>query len=74
MKNIKGAKKWNELSLAIKTVLVDFVYNGYTRSPRPMLAGSTNNINELISYIKDTPELRRNEDARSRIKYLESQK
>ncbi|EXU75765.1 hypothetical protein ABW286_11220 [Erwinia papayae] len=71
MRKYRNAKKWSELSLPIKNVLVDFVYNGYTKSERPMLAGSNNNIKELILYIKSSPVLLSDEPGRNRISYLE---
>ncbi|WP_261643639.1 hypothetical protein [Erwinia mallotivora] len=71
MRKYRNAKKWSELSLPIKNVLVDFVYNGYTKSERPMLAASNNNIKELILYIKSSPVLLSDEPGRNRISDLE---
>jgi hypothetical protein len=68
------AKPWNELDTVIQEVLVDFVYQGFTKGPKPMLAGSNNNKQELIDYIKNTSAISQYEPGRKRAKYLEDSK
>ncbi|RRZ92939.1 pesticin C-terminus-like muramidase [Erwinia sp. 198] len=70
LKNRSDIVPWGSLSLAIKNVLIDFVYQGYTKSARPMLAGAHNNPQELINYIRNTPTLRDDEPDRQRVNYL----
>ncbi len=65
------AKKWEQLDDVIKEVLVDFVYQGFTKGPNPMLAGANNDKGELIDYIKNTPSISQYEPGRHRAKYLE---
>ncbi len=68
---VATAKKWEQLDDVIKEVLVDFVYQGFTKGPNPMLAGANNDKVELINYIKNTPGISRYEPGRHRAKYLE---
>ncbi|EAB2656270.1 TPA: calcium sensor EFh [Salmonella enterica subsp. houtenae serovar 50:g,z51:-] len=65
------AKHWDELDEPIQEVLIDFVYQGFTKGPRPMLAGSNNDKQELINYIRNTPGISRYEPGRHRADYLE---
>ncbi len=62
---------WDKLDKAIQVILIDFVYQGFTRGPRPMVAGMTNDFDTLINYIKNTPAISRYEAGRNRAKYLE---
>lgn len=66
-----GAKPWEELDCTVQEVLVDFVYQGFTKGPNPMLAGSKNNKQELIDYIKNTTSISQYEPGRHRADYLE---
>jgi hypothetical protein len=68
---VSGAKPWGELDSTIQEVLVDFVYQGFTKGPKPMLAGSNNNKQELISYIRSSPSISQYEPGRHRANYLE---
>nr|WP_314423557.1 pesticin C-terminus-like muramidase [uncultured Erwinia sp.] len=68
---VLGAKPWEELDSTIQEVLVDFVYQGFTKGPKPMLAGSNNNKQELISYIRNSPSISQYEPGRHRANYLE---
>ncbi|MCC4107085.1 hypothetical protein [Serratia ureilytica] len=68
---VSGAKPWGELDPTIQEVLVDFVYQGFTKGPKPMLAGSNNNKQELISYIRSSPSISQYEPGRHRANYLE---
>lgn len=63
--------EWENLDKTIRDVMVDFVYQGYTQGPNPMKAGMKNNKEELINYIKKSPELMRYEPGRNRIKYIQ---
>jgi len=67
---VLNVKPWEVLDDLIQDVLVDFVYQGFTKGPRPMLAGSNNNKHELISYIKNTPAIAQYEPGRHRVDYL----
>ncbi|WNY87218.1 hypothetical protein [Leclercia adecarboxylata] len=71
---VSGAKPWIELDSTIQEVLVDFVYQGFTKGPKPMLAGSNNNKQELISYIRNTTAISQYEPGRHRANYLEDNK
>ena len=66
----KNRVKWPSLDPAIRDVLVDFVYQGFTRGPNPMRAGMNNSFDELIHYIESTPAIRRYETGRRRANYL----
>lgn len=68
---IATAKSWDELDEPIQEVLVDFVYQGFTKGPKPMLAGSNNDKQELINYIRNTRGISRYEPGRHRADYLE---
>ena len=52
---VATAKSWEQLDVPIQEVLVDFVYQGFTKGPNPMLAGANNDKQELIDYIRNTP-------------------
>ena len=65
---------WNELSLPVRDILVDFVYQGFTKGPNPMKAGMKNDIEQLINYIESTPEIKQYEPGRNRAKYLRQAK
>ena len=53
---------------------MDFVYQGFTKGPNPMKAGMHNNVNELISYIENTPAISQYESGRHRADYLRNNK
>ncbi len=61
---------WNALDQVIRDVLVDFVYQGFTKGPNPMKAGMRNDKAELIRYIENTPAIRQYEPGRNRARYL----
>ncbi|HDT6124546.1 pesticin C-terminus-like muramidase [Escherichia coli] len=71
---VSGVKPWDDLDSKIQEVLVDFVYQGFTKGPKPMLAGANNSKKELIDYIKNTPAISQYEPGRHRADYLESEK
>lgn len=62
--------EWSALDQAIRDVLVDFVYQGFTKGPNPMKAGMKNDRSELIRYIENTPAIRQYEPGRNRARYL----
>ncbi|MFL4558305.1 hypothetical protein ACH19I_17175 [Yersinia kristensenii] len=68
---VATAKSWEQLDVPIQEVLVDFVYQGFTKGPNPMLAGANNDKQELIDYIRNTPGISRYEPGRHRADYLE---
>ena len=61
---------WGQLHPVIRDVLVDFVYQGFTKGPKPMEAGMRNDIDELIRYIENTPGISQYEPGRNRAAYL----
>lgn len=67
---LKCSVPWESLNPAIKDVLVDFVYHGYS-GERPMRKGMRNSCDELIKYIQTTEDLKRDEDrGRGRVAHL----
>lgn len=62
--------QWDALDQVIKDVLVDFVYQGFTKGPNPMTAGMRNSKEELIRYIENTPAINQYEAGRNRARYL----
>jgi len=70
----KTRVEWGKLDPAIRDVLVDFVYQGFTKGPGPMKAGMHNDFDEMIKYIKNTPALMLYEPGRHRISYLKNRK
>lgn len=65
-----GRHEWLSLDSVIQDVLVDFVYQGFTKGPGPMRAGMHNNKLELIRYIENTPAISQYEPGRRRADYL----
>ncbi len=65
-----GRHEWLSLDSVIQDVLVDFVYQGFTKGPGPMRAGMHNNKLELIHYIENTPAISQYEPGRRRADYL----
>ena len=63
---------WNLLDKTVKEILVDFVYQGFTKGPKPMVAGMKNSKIELIDYIKNSPVMMGYEEGRHRVRYLEN--
>lgn len=61
---------WDRLDQVIRDVLVDFVYQGFTTGPNPMMAGMHNSKEELIAYIENTPGIKRHEPGRRRVAYI----
>ncbi|UMO87627.1 pesticin C-terminus-like muramidase [Pectobacterium sp. PL64] len=68
-KDMREKPDWEELQPAIRDILIDVVYQGY-RGDTIMLAATTNNIDDIISLIMNSSELRRDENSRNRVKYL----
>jgi hypothetical protein len=65
-----GRTEWGGLTQIIRDVLVDFVYQGFTKGPNPMKAGMRNDKEELIRYIENTPAISQYEPGRNRARYL----
>ncbi len=61
---------WSSLNQVIRDVLVDFVYQGFTKGPNPMKAGMRNDKDQLIRYIENTPAISQYEPGRNRARYL----
>jgi hypothetical protein len=70
----KDKTEWDKLHQAIKDVLVDFVYQGFTKGAKPMKAGMKNDFDELIKYINGSTTMKRYEAGRNRVKYLKKHK
>jgi hypothetical protein len=62
--------EWDALSQIVKDILVDFVYQGFTKGENPMKAGMKDDVDQLISYIENNPTIRQYEDGRKRAAYL----
>lgn len=62
--------QWDALSQIVKDILVDFVYQGFTKGANPMKAGMKDDVDQLISYIENNPTIRQYEDGRKRAAYL----
>lgn len=71
---LAGKVEWDSLDQAIRDILVDFVYQGFTKGPNPMVKGMKNDYDELIKYIEDTPALKQYEVGRKRVDYLKARK
>lgn len=69
-KGLPDRKEWRSLDSRIRDVLVDFVYQGFTKGPRPMMAGMTNDKNTLIKYLEQSDVMQSYEKNRQRIRYL----
>lgn len=65
-----GRSEWGGLTQIFRDVLVDFVYQGFTKGPNPMKAGMRNDKEELIRYIENTPAISQYEPGRNRARYL----
>lgn len=61
---------WDDLQPVIRDIMVDFVYQGFTKGEAPMKAGMTNDIDRLISYILHSETMISYEAGRNRIGYL----
>lgn len=70
----KDRVTWIKLDQGIQDVLVDFVYQGFTKGPNPMKSGMNNDFDEMIKYINDTPAIKQYELGRNRVKYLKDRK
>lgn len=70
----KTRVEWTKLDQAIRDVLVDFVYQGFTRGPNPMKTGMNNDFDEMIKYINMTANIKQYEAGRNRVKYLKNSK
>jgi hypothetical protein len=66
--------EWDKLDPAIRDILVDFVYQGFTKGANPMVKGMKNDFDELIHYIDSTPALNQYEPGRKRVDYLKSRR
>lgn len=72
--NIKNHISWDKLHFSIRDILVDFVYQGFTKGANPMKSGMNNDFDEMIKYIETTPAINRYELGRNRAKYLKKHK
>lgn len=70
----KSGVEWHNLDQAIRDILVDFVYQGFTRGPGPMKAGMNNDVDELINYTNGTAAIKQYEPGRNRARYLRNHK
>ena len=65
---------WDNLFQKIRDILVDFVYQGFTKGPNPMKAGMTNESGTLILYIESSTTMKQFEPGRRRAAYLRAGK
>ncbi|WP_299491050.1 S-type pyocin domain-containing protein [uncultured Shewanella sp.] len=70
-KNYSERTDWDLLDNKIQDVLIDFVYQGFTKGERPMVKGMKNDKQELIGYIRSNPILKSYEMGRKRANYLQ---
>lgn len=70
--NISTADKtqWNTLDAKVKDVIVDLVYQGFTKGPKPMIYGMLNDREKYAEYIVGNSSLRQYEPGRKRAEYL----
>ena len=68
--SFNDAVEWKQLKLVIKDILVDFVYQGFTKGASPMKAGMHNDVSELITYIQKSQVMQSYEEGRQRVRYL----
>ncbi|WP_416411689.1 calcium-binding protein [Pantoea sp. App145] len=68
---ITGACSWRNLNPIIRDVLIDIVYQGM-EGTQIMTVSSSNNIDDLIYFLKNTPVYLQFERGRNRIGYLTS--
>ena len=61
---------WDNLSKPIREIMIDFVYQGFTKGEAPMKAGMKNDIDQLIHYIENNATMKRYEAGRQRANYL----
>ena len=61
---------WDSLKPVIRDILVDFVYQGFTKGDEPMKAGMTNDVDTLIYYIEHNATMMSYEPGRNRAGYL----
>ncbi|MBP2168770.1 hypothetical protein J2125_001962 [Erwinia toletana] len=62
--------QWDSLKPVIRDILVDFVYQGFTKGEPPMKAGMTNDVDTLIYYIEHSATMMSYEAGRNRAGYL----
>ena len=71
--NKESRVNWLELDSKIRDILVDFVYQGFTKGPKPMTKGMLNDRQVLIDYIEGSSVLNSYEPGRQRANYLRGQ-
>ncbi|WP_240997896.1 hypothetical protein [Pseudomonas viridiflava] len=67
---LPGRLEWAALRPIIQDILVDFVYQGFTKGENPMKAGMKDDVDELIRYIENTSAISQYEPGRKRAAYL----
>ncbi len=73
-KPLAGKVEWDSLNAAIRDILVDFVYQGFTHGANPMVKGMKNSFDDLVDYIKNNATLQQYEQGRHRAAYLQARK
>jgi len=68
--SISDKVNWESLDDKVKDVIVDLVYQGFTKGPKPMIYGMLNDRQKYADYIKNNPTLSQYEPGRKRAKYL----
>lgn len=70
--NYPNRTQWQDLKPVIRDIMVDFVYQGFTKGEAPMKAGMNNDVDELIRYIENSPVMQSYEQGRGRVRYLKN--
>ncbi|MGY3961551.1 pesticin C-terminus-like muramidase [Aeromonas popoffii] len=68
--SISDKTNWENLGNKVKDVIVDLVYQGFTKGPKPMIYGMLNDRQKYADYIRNNPTLSQYEPGRKRAKCL----
>lgn len=68
--SLAGKVEWGKLDSAIQDILVDFVYQGFTKGKNPMVKGMKNDFDELATYVEANETMQKYEAGRHRADYL----
>ncbi|MDX2035112.1 MAG: hypothetical protein SFX72_00575 [Isosphaeraceae bacterium] len=71
---LPGKVEFDDLDQAIRDIVVDFVYQGFTKGANPMVKSMKNDYDELIEYIEGSETLKQYEAGRKRADYLRAAK
>ncbi|MGL5758981.1 hypothetical protein [Plesiomonas sp.] len=68
--SVSDKTPWSELDNIVKDVIVDLVYQGFTKGPKPMMYGMLNDREKYANYISNTKSLSQYKPGRHRANYL----